>query len=275
MQNTSFLNNLLKGISKQSSRLFKNPYQAVNINPIKLKYLKHLPPGKVRMHRMLKGKVYYTNPQELLHGLKELFIDELYNIQLPPNPLIIDCGANIGLSIIYLKKLIPDASIVAFEPDDNNFKLLERNVRSFSFDRVELIKKAVWKENTTISFCNEGSMSSRIDSSLNNEYRVEAVKLKNYLNQNIDFLKIDIEGAEYEVIKDIQPNLHFVQKMFLEYHGRFDQNIELVEVLDIITKAGFSFYIKEATSVYDQPFLYATNNKKAYDIQLNIFCIRI
>ena len=55
----------------------------------------------------------------------------------------------------------------------------------------------------------------------------------------------------------------------------FSQNKELVEILDIITKEGFHFYIKEATSVYDHPFLRSTETKKDYDVQLNIFCIRI
>ena len=118
-------------------------------------------------------------------------------------------------------------------------------------------------------------MSSRIDSSQESGNTVEAVRLKEYLNQKVDFLKIDIEGAEYDVLKDIQPNLHFVQSLFLEYHGMFSQNKELVEILDIITKEGFHFYIKEATSVYDHPFLRSTETKKDYDVQLNIFCIRI
>jgi FkbM family methyltransferase len=275
MQNTSFLNNLMKGLGKRASGLFKNPYHDVNIGPLKLKYLKHLPAGQLHTHEMLGGKIHYTNPQELLHGLKELFIDQLYKIDLPSNSFIIDCGANIGLSIIYLKNLNPGATIIAFEPDDNNFRLLQLNVKTFAFDKVDLNKKAVWKENSMINFSNEGSMSSRIDSSQESGNTVEAVRLKEYLNQKVDFLKIDIEGAEYEVLKDIQPNLHFVQSLFLEYHGMFSQNKELVEILDIITKEGFHFYIKEATSVYDHPFSRSPETKKDYDVQLNIFCIRI
>jgi FkbM family methyltransferase len=277
MQNTSFLSNIIQGVSKRSSKLFHNPYQKLNINPVKHKYLKHLPPGKHRTHAMLNGVVHYANAQELLHALKEIFIDEIYKIGLPVAPYIIDCGANIGLSVIYLKQHYPRSTILAFEPDQNNFKLLQQNTVSFHLTNVQLEQKAVWKEHTTISFANEGSMSSRIEQSpFASDNTVVAVRLRDYLDRKIDFLKIDIEGAEYEVLKDIEPNLHFVQNMFLEYHGSFSQNSELVEMLRILNQTGFGFYIKEATTVYAYPFLFAQlQNKIQYDIQLNIFCFRI
>jgi FkbM family methyltransferase len=275
MQNTSFLNNLIRGFSKRSAKLFHDPYRRLNINPIKLKYLKHLPPGKHRTHKMLDGVLHYMNAQELLHAIKEIFIDEVYKVQLSPAPTIIDCGANIGLSVIYLKKLFPNAHITAFEPDKTNFGLLQKNMYSFHLNDVKLEQKAVWKENTVISFVNEGSMSSRIEQTSSSNDKVTAVKLKDYLNRNIDFLKVDIEGAEYEVLKDIESNLNVVENMFFEYHGNFNQNKELVEILDIINRAGFSFYIKEASSVYNHPFMFSQSQiEKQYDIQLNIFCFR-
>jgi FkbM family methyltransferase len=277
MQNTSFLNNVLQGISKRSTKLFQNPYRQVNIGPIKHKYLKHLPPGKLREHAMGNGVIHYINAQELLHGLKEIFIDEIYKMELPTSAYIIDCGANIGLSVIYIKQLCPDAVIIAFEPDQSNFKLLEQNIESYGIKNVQVEQKAVWKENTTIAFANEGSMSSRIEqsSSTTEDNKVIAVRLKEYLNENVDFLKIDIEGAEYQVLKDIEPNLHFVQKMFLEYHGNFDQNNELVEIFDILKETGFRFYIKEAANIYQHPFVFAQGRTQVqYDVQLNIFCFR-
>ena len=276
MQNTSFLSNLIKGIRKRSSKIFSNPYQKLNIGPIKHKYLKHLPTGQLRRHSMPGGVVHYTSPQELLHGLKEIFIEQLYKTKLPPDAYIIDCGANIGLSVIYFKQLVPNAKIIAFEPDGKNAELLKRNADSFNLQNVEIRQEAVWIDNTTLSFKSEGTMSSKIDESIQNgENKVQAIRLKELLNRKIDFLKIDIEGAEYEVLKDIKENLHFVQNMFFEYHGSFQQNNELLEIFDIIHGAGFKFYIKEAANVYNHPFLSSEeHNQHAYDLQLNIFCFR-
>ena len=103
---------------------------------------------------------------------------------------------------------------------------------------------------------------------------VKAIRLKDFLNRQVDFLKIDIEGAENIVLTDIEDNLHYVKNMFLEYHGSFDQNKELLKMINIVSNAGFNFYIKEATSCYDSPFYRKIPSNAAFDIQLNIFCFR-
>ena len=276
MQGKSLLSNIVKGVSGRVSKSFKNPYSELNINFFTLKYLKHLPPGKMKEHRLKDGTISYTNAQELLHGFDEIFIQQLYKIELEPNCYIIDCGANIGLSVIYLKQLFPAAAILAFEPDDHNFSLLSRNVSSFKFDNVELKNEAVWNENTTITFTNEGSMSSKVDQKANAGKKIKASRLKDFLNKKVDFLKIDIEGAEYAVIKDVQEMLFNVQNLFLEYHGSFNQNNELVDIFNILCNSGFQFYIKEATPVYRSPFFdaFQKSEKRDWDIQLNIFCFR-
>ena len=276
MQGKSLLSNIVKGVNGRISKTFKNPYSDLNINFFKLKYLKHLPPGKIKQHKLKDGTISYTNAQELLHGFDEIFVQQLYKIELEPNCYIIDCGANIGLSVIYLKQLLPTATILAFEPDDQNFRLLSSNVSSFKFDNVELRNEAVWIENTTIGFTNEGSMSSKLDQNNATSKKIQASRLKDFLNQEVDFLKIDIEGAEYAVIKDVQEVLFNVQNLFLEYHGTFNQNNELVDIFNILSRSGFQFYIKEATPVYRSPFFdsFKESEKKDWDVQLNIFCFR-
>ncbi len=274
MGNSSFIKNLFRGVQLRLKAL-RNPYREVNISWLMLKYYKHLPPGKTRTHRLFGKKFYFVSPAELLHGLKEIFIDKLYNQTLPERPYIIDCGANIGLSIIYMKKLFPDAEILAFEPDEKNFDLLSKNLKSFGYENIEIRKEAVWKENTILKFSNEGSMSSKIaeENSLQS-LDVKAIRLKDFLNRRIDFLKIDIEGAEFSVIKDISGSLSTVGNLFIEYHGNLENNHELTEMLEIVNKNGFNFYIKEATSIYDSPFLRIKKTHIPYDLQLNIFCFR-
>ena len=92
MQGKSLLSNIVKGVNGRISKTFKNPYGDLNINFLKLKYLKHLPPGKIKEHKLKKGTISFRNAQELLHGFDEIFIQELYKIDLAPNCYIIDCG---------------------------------------------------------------------------------------------------------------------------------------------------------------------------------------
>jgi FkbM family methyltransferase len=276
MQNKSFGKNIMKGIRSRMGKVFHNPYSVVNIGPLKKIYYKHLNAGRIRTHRLFGRPISYVSPTELLHGLKEIFVDEIYKQRLPEKPYIIDCGANIGLSVIYMKRLYPDAEILAFEPDKKNFELLNKNIAAYNYKGVQLLQEAVWTENTILQFADEGSMSSRIDTDDSTKtVPVKAVRLKDYLIRQVDFLKIDIEGAEYRVLNDVAENLHFVNNLFLEYHGTFNQGKELAEMIGLIVEKGFSYYIKEATSIYDSPFLISKKNEIIYDVQLNIFCFRI
>jgi FkbM family methyltransferase len=272
----NFLVNVWNGSMTRIGKIFHNPYRKVNIGPVFLKYLKHIPSGKLHSHKLFGHETWFVSGQEYLHGIKEIFIEEIYKQTLPANAFILDCGANIGLSAIYLKKICPTARIIAFEPDVNNFNLLQKNIASHGLQDIELKNEAVWKEEAMISFESEGTMSSKI--AFNQEAGAskltKAVRLKNYLNRKIDFLKIDIEGAEYQVLCDISDHLNFVHNLFVEYHGMFGQMAELSELFDLFSKKGFRYYIKEATVVYQTPFVRKKKNAIIYDIQLNIFCFR-
>jgi len=275
MERKNLLNNLFLGVQSITKRWFSNPYRTVGLSTWQVKLLKHLPEGKLRSKTILGHSIWFTSPSELIHGLKEIFVERIYEQPLPENARILDCGANIGLSVIYLKQLCPSARITAFEPDPLNHALLDRNMRSFGLQDVELEQAAIWKENTTLHFSSAGSMGSSIDTNGSAAgLQVKAVRLKDYLQTPVDFLKIDIEGAEYEVLRDVADSLQQVKRLFLEYHGRFDQNQELLEMLQWVRNAGFHFYIREAAPVHPIPFLHERNYKLPYDVQLNIFCFR-
>jgi FkbM family methyltransferase len=274
MQNSSFTGNLKKGILGRFKKMLKSEYSKAGLGWLKVKQLKHLPPGKPRNIELFGHTIHFTTPPEFLHGLKEIFEEEVYLQDLPRNAYVLDCGANIGLSVIYIKQHYPDANVVAFEPDDTNFGLLEKNVQSFGYSNVTLRKEAVWIANTELNFSDAGSMSSKIEEAGGNQTKlVKAIRLKDLLTRRVDFLKIDIEGAEYAVLNDIKENLHHVQNMFLEYHGDFNQNGELSNIFQWIHEQGFSYYIKEAANVYPTP-LKRGQRDCGYDVQLNIFCFR-
>lgn len=97
--------------------------------------------------------------------------------------------------------------------------------------------------------------------------------LKNYLKgRKVDFLKIDIEGAEYEVIKDCENELKNIDFLFIEYHSMPEKGQNLHEILEIVHRTGFKYHIKEAyTSKH--PFM-ERNLNFGMDLQLNIFCYK-
>jgi FkbM family methyltransferase len=259
---------------KFNHQMSKSKYSKAGINWLKLQQIRFQLNKNARSINLFGGTVYFTSPLELLHGIREIFIDGIYKQSLRPAPYILDCGANIGLSIIYMKQLYPEARVIGFEPDERNFELLQKNIKSFGYKNVSVRKEAVWIENTELQFAYTGSMSSRIEQIDSGKTKpVKAIRLKELLTEPVDFLKVDIEGAEYEVLKDIKEKLPLVKNMFLEYHGDFDQAGELSEIFSWLTEHGFSYYIKEASNVYHTPFDRG-RRVSGYDVQLNIFCFR-
>ena len=269
----SRLKTLGEGTRAIIDKIFDNPLKSLGIDWLQLRRLKYFPKRGLQSLTLFGKPTFFNGFSEFLYGVKEIFSDKIYLQKLSPHSYIIDCGAHIGLSVIYLKKLCPSAHIIAFEPDSTNFSVLTKNIESHNSSFVELRKEAVWINNTTLSFVAEGNMSSKIGTVDDSTGQVAAIRLKDLLNRKVDFLKLDIEGAEYEVIKDIQDKLAMVQNLFIEYHGTFKQNNELNEILQIVTKNGYCYYVKEATPVYKHPFMRADTND-SYDIQLNIFCFR-
>ena len=89
----------------------------------------------------------------------------------------------------------------------------------------------------------------------------------------VDFLKMDIEGAEFEVVKDCAPHLHKIENFFLEYHGKASETHKLNELLEIVENAGFKVYIKMAADNLKHPFAQKETGT-IYDVQLNIFCYK-
>jgi FkbM family methyltransferase len=213
-----------------------------------------------------------------LHSLYEIFIEETYKFKTSnPRPLIIDCGSNVGLSIIYFKRSHPAARVIGFEPDPEIFMMMQRNLKQFEFSGVELVNKAVWIDEGELSFNSSGALGGAIEfkqSTTKSKTVVETVRLKNYLkDQRIDFLKIDVEGAEFEIVNDCLDELSNVDRIFIEYHRANGAQNLAGEFINKLEKAGFRVYIKEAWNNLPHPYCYE-DYKPMYDLQLNIFGYR-
>ena len=210
---------------------------------------------------------------------KEIFEDHIYKfITTNKEPYIIDGGANIGLSTIYLKLLYPNSKIVAFEPDPFIYEILKKNIKVFDFIKdVQLINKGLWNEDKILSFYSEGADAGLIQEGLENSsevHSIDVVSLKSYLNRKVDFLKLDIEGAEINVLKDIESQLVNVDRIFVEYHSFVDKPQELNEVINILTKEKFRLYMSIPGGNSLKSPLLGLRNYNGMDLQLNIFGVK-
>lgn len=204
----------------------------------------------------------------------EIFDREIYSFQSKKErPYIIDCGANIGLSVSYFKRLYPHSRILAFEPDEKIFEVLSRNIERLGYQDVDLTCRAVWNCETSLSFMSEGADGGRLSGPGDDRSNVvQTVRLRDYLNEPVDFLKLDIEGAETDVLEDCADVLGNVDTLFVEYHSFAERPQTFHRLTTVLADAGYRLHIHpQSTSA--RPFL----NRDVYggmDLQLNVFAFR-
>lgn len=171
---------------------------------------------------------------------KQIFVDNEYDSLNLPKVVdtIVDLGANIGLSALFFMKKYPDARIIAVEPDAINFEIMKRNLEDYS-SQVTLLNAAIWPSDGEVSLVehdesNEGlgAWGYRTETLTEGaEGSVSAISIPTLMKQSsinyIDILKVDIEGAEYELFeKGYESWLDKVGLIIIETHDRFKPNSE-------------------------------------------------
>lgn len=208
-----------------------------------------------------------------INQFESIFVQELYYFNTSKKqPLIIDCGANIGTSVLYFKSVYPGAVITAFEPDTKIFEILKSNISENHLKDVRLINKAVWVNNEPLFFKTDKAQSGRVTKD-ENAVLTESVRLKDVITEydEIDFLKLDIEGAEVAVMKDIQHDLYRIKRIFIEYHSYINTKQSLSDLLTILENNKFRYYIQG--NQINRPFENTTVESEM-DLTVDIIAIR-
>ncbi|HKV41460.1 MAG TPA: FkbM family methyltransferase [Blastocatellia bacterium] len=213
--------------------------------------------------------------ESFLSSYSDIFEKQVYRFDTTkPAPFIIDCGSNVGLSVLYFKSLYPNSRIIAFEPDPELFDLLGKNCQSFGLTGIQLVQKAVWSSETTLTFWQAGGEGGRVatDGDEGRMLQVPSARLRQFLSEEVDLLKIDIEGAETEVLRDCADHLETVNRLFVEYHSFASSRQTLDEIVSILNRAGFRLHIHTPRPA-PHPFV-ERNVDSGMDFQANIFAFR-
>lgn len=200
------------------------------------------------------------------HVFEEIFFSCVYeqNGPIEEEDCVIDIGAHVGFFALKAASLAKRGKVYAFEPCSQHFNRLVSNVRSNGLSNVEVSREAVWKECRKVEFRYaltdlEPSLTSLCDLGGSERETVSAVTLDRIFErhrlEHCDLLKIDAEGAEYEILFSVTaPLLRVIRRIALEWH-RFDSNHKPAELAHYLLSRGFEVEAGEYSTLTG--YLYA------------------
>ncbi len=244
----------------------------------------NLKPEYVEMYGF---RIYLDPTDHFGLSVKPYHIHKIYEQIIKSGDVVVDVGSNIGIHTIYLSKLVgKSGKVYSFEPEPNNFALLKKNIEFNKCDNVIIEHKAISNKTGKIKLLISNNMAGhRISNSDSQENTIiiDCVSLDDYFKnhyQKIDFIKIDAEGFDGNVIQGGQKifteskNLN----MLTEFHSALLKNSDMSpkQFIELIEKNNFIIYDSR-----DDKFL-ATNfqelSKKFDDDKYyltDLFCTRL
>jgi FkbM family methyltransferase len=182
--------------------------------------------------------------------LESTFIDKHHRspFSLGTNPVIVDLGSNIGLTLLDYYYEYPDARLLGVELDADNFKSLEFNTSKIK--NCSIINAGVWKTNGEIEYNGADAQSFSINENNAGGNKKEAITIDSLFTRfnisKVDFLKMDIEGAEAQIFleSDFSKWLSCVNTISVEIHGSANLNSEKLfeEIRKCLENSGFHVF---------------------------------
>jgi FkbM family methyltransferase len=210
---------------------------------------RHMP----EKENLLGWHVFIGDYSDFVFLFEEIFISQSYRLPIDnPSPTIVDCGANIGLATLYFKWRFPRSTIVDIEPEPGAFSRLERTISENSIDGVTARNEAVGRTKGRISFTYSplrpaspvAGQKGHLDES--EEIEVQVVPVSSLVDKPIDLVKIDVEGAESDVIEDLVETgaIERVRYIALEYHHHLRPDDDrMSQVIGRLERADFGYQI--------------------------------
>lgn len=251
-------------LARQSSFTgFKNKWEVWRIlTTLTIKRAFEKDSKKPKWHKIFEYSVYCYNYSNLLYLFVDIFLKNTYRFGYTgKNPVIIDCGANIGMAILFFKKLYPGSRIIAFEPNPFAFQLLEKNISINRINNVVLYNEALSSTEGMVSFFMNDDKGTLIGSLIRERggdttFEVKAKKLSDVIADiNPDLVKMDVEGAEHEIIEDLQKagKLSMASQYIIEYHHQInEQKPRLAGFLKKFENEEFSYNLRTDFSAVER-----------------------
>lgn len=201
-------------------------------------------------------------------SVKESMIDRFYSrhgMQILPPWVVVDIGAAIGEFTVLAGQKASSGQVYAFEPNPNSLKILNQNLIANNLTNVHTFELGVWSRPCQLCLNLEGGEPLQAQSlqggTSKQQLSFQAITISDIINEitkkPIDLLKLDCEGAEYEILLSCNAEtLTQLKRIVMEYHDLGGQKTHLT-LEKFLTGQGFHIYSQVNPVHAEIGYLYA------------------
>jgi FkbM family methyltransferase len=214
----------------------------------------------VHSERLWGQELFFPDYESFGLLFDEMYMQGTYLFRATSDrPHIIDCGANIGLATAFFLTQYREATIIAFEPDAEAFRFLDRNREHNQWRGVTLHHTAVHRDVGALTFYShaQASVVSGFRRGLSGAapsqvLEIPTVRLSSYIDRPVDLLKLDVEGSEIPVFEELAESgkMRLIDQMIMEYHHHIDPDEDrLGYLLALLERNGFGYDLRATASL--------------------------
>jgi FkbM family methyltransferase len=211
---------------------------------------------KLKNRHFPHGLILRKNTTDLTI-FRQIFLNQEYDFEYKTEPkIIIDCGSNIGMTALFFINRFPGARIICIEPDPSNYAQLVENTRHYP--SIQCLNAGIWYKSTLMKIEDPNADKSAfrlVETGDEGPGSIKAVSVHDLMNQfhlqEIDLIKIDIEGSEIELFShDYDLWLSKVKSMIIELHDR-TRNGCSTSLFNALNKYKFNMDIKGYNLIFN------------------------
>ena len=209
-------------------------------------------PGKDFVFKLKDGNIYRV-PKKMIGPFRECFFDDQYMLHFdqkgfPKNPVIFDVGANVGYAALYFFRCFPHAAVHSFEPMPFLQQMMEKHKAEYPGHDWNQHPFGLWKEDGHMDIFTDApddftsiSGIAHFENAVH-KVSIQVMALSTFINENkidtIDLLKMDCEGAEYDILFNLPENYFSrIKRMAMETHET--QQYTTVEMATFLMAKGY------------------------------------
>lgn len=207
----------------------------------------------IKSDTVLGRRFFFPNYHQFFIQFREIFLRSAYSYGNPGIDAIFDGGANIGMVSIYYRMKYPSAKIFSFEPDPVAFSFLKRNIQANRMGNIVLVNAALGGKKGFATFYSATRPAESVRSNLYGgdgrffrKVTSRVAKLSEYIEGRRILVKLDIEGAEADVLLEMERSgkLKRISQFALEYHhNSVNKGASMGRFLQVLERNGFSYAI--------------------------------